>query len=191
MNRQTEEGADLERRVFLRRAATASFAILTVLSWSAGGARADDGEDHDSGDSGADSGGDGGHGNDGGNNNSGGGDDHGGSSGGNSGSGSDDSGSGSDSGGGDDNGSDGGFGRGTLDQSDAERAVLLGEAIPLKVALRRVEDAYGGSVIDVNLRSNGRRLEYSFKIRTDRGSVRTIRMDAGSGRFLGLGALFR
>ncbi|MFZ2100732.1 MAG: PepSY domain-containing protein [Oricola sp.] len=188
MNRQTEEGAYLERRAFLRNAATALVVILAASSWSADGARADDGEDHDSGDSSDDSSDDSDDdsGGDDGSDDSGDGDDEGGASGGNSGSGSGSSGSDSGGGGGDDR-----FGRGALDQSDAKRAVLLGQAIPLKDALRRVEGAYGGSVIDVDLRSTGRRLEYSFKVRTERGSVRTIRMDAESGRFLGLGALFR
>jgi uncharacterized membrane protein YkoI len=63
--------------------------------------------------------------------------------------------------------------------------------MPFKDALQRVEESYGGAVIGVTLRSTGRRLEYRFKIITDRGAVRSIRMDAKSGRFLGLGALFR
>lgn len=94
-------------------------------------------------------------------------------------------------GGDDDDDDDDDFRRGDLDQSDAVQAVRSGKAMPLKAALKRVESRYRGTVIDVTLRSTGRRLEYRFKIRTERGTVRTIRMDAGNGRFLGLGALFR
>ena len=54
-----------------------------------------------------------------------------------------------------------------------------------------MESRYNGVVIDVSLLSTSRRLEYRFKIRTERGSVRTIRMDAETGRFLGFNSLFR
>ncbi|GAB4357874.1 MAG: hypothetical protein Kow0026_18460 [Oricola sp.] len=174
MDGRTEQGTDLGRRALLLAAAAAISAPL-VPGWPVRVALADDGESEGESDGGGESEGEsegdsGGHG----------GDDGGG------GSGSSGSGSGSDG-----RGDSTGFGSGLLDQSAAERAVRLGEAISLKAALRRVEEAYGGAVIDVNLRSTGKRLEYRFKIRTERGAVRTIRMDARSGRFLGLGALFR
>ncbi|WP_199223294.1 PepSY domain-containing protein [Oricola cellulosilytica] len=63
--------------------------------------------------------------------------------------------------------------------------------LPLKVVLEKVEMNYKGAVISVVLLSRGYRLEYRFKIRSDRGSVRTIRIDAQTGRFLGFGSLFR
>ncbi|WP_421855732.1 PepSY domain-containing protein [Oricola sp.] len=93
----------------------------------------------------------------------------------------------------DDGDEDGGKAAGarSLDQTGAARAVSQGQAIPLSSALRSVEKRFGGTVIDVSLREKGRRLEYTFKVRTERGTVRTVRMDAESGRFLGLGALFR
>lgn len=159
------------RRLFLRRSADSARIMLFAMFLPVARAAADDGESDGEGEGGGHDGGDGDHG----------GGDH-------------DNGGDDGSNGGADNDHDNGdddFERGTLDQFDAERAVSRGDAISLKSALRQVEDSYGGAVIDVKLRSTGRRLEYSFKIRTDRGTVRTVRMDAKSGRFLGFGSLFR
>lgn len=156
------------RRLFLRRSADTAGILLIAMLLPATPASADDGDSDGGGDSDGDGESDGG--------------DHGGGDHDNDRSGDADN---------DDDGGYGEFERGTLDQFDAERAVRQGEAISLKSALRHVEDSYGGAVIGVKLRSTGRRLEYSFKIRTERGTVRTVRMDAKSGRFLGLGSLFR
>lgn len=185
MEKRSAEEFALSRRSLLQGSG-AMFCAVFLASWlvPVDHAFADDGEgdsegDGDSGesDSGGESdGGDHGGGHDGG-------DDGGGNDGGDDGG--DDSGSSSGS------DHDSGFDRGSLDQSDAARAVQSGEAMPFKDALQRVEESYGGAVIGVTLRSTGRRLEYRFKIITDRGAVRSIRMDAKSGRFLGLGALFR
>jgi len=175
MKKRLEIEEDLLRRLFLRRSVnTAGMLLIAALSLPAFPVLADDGESdgEGEGESDGDSDGEGSDGDSGGESGSGHGGEH-----------------GSGNSGRDhemDNDDDE-----TLDQSDAARAVDQGEAISLKAALNRVEDAYGGAVIDVKLRSTGRRLEYSFKIRTDRGRVRTIRMDAKSGRFLGLGSLFR
>jgi uncharacterized membrane protein YkoI len=180
MKKHFAREADMMRRLFLRRSADTAGILLIAMLLPATPASADDGDSDGGGES------------DGGSESDGGGDSDG-----------DGESDGGDHGGGDhdndrsgdaDNDDDGGYGdfeRGTLDQFDAERAVRQGEAISLKSALRHVEDSYGGAVIGVKLRSTGRRLEYSFKIRTERGTVRTVRMDAKSGRFLGLGSLFR
>lgn len=172
MKKHLAKEADMMRRLFLQRSADTAFLLLFAVLVPAVPASADDGESDGEGES------DGGD-HDGGNGDHGGDHDNGG-----------DDGSSGEADNDHDNGNDD-FERGTLDQFDAERAVSLGEAISLKSALRQVEDSYGGAVIDVKLRSTGRRLEYSFKIRTDRGTVRTVRMDAKSGRFLGFGSLFR
>jgi len=78
-----------------------------------------------------------------------------------------------------------------FDQIDALNAVRADEIYSLKQLLPRVTDRYKGKVIDVALWPEEDRLVYSFKLRTDRGSVRTIRMDARTGRFLGFGAFFQ
>ncbi|WP_193174280.1 PepSY domain-containing protein [Oricola nitratireducens] len=185
MEKRSAEEIALSRRGLLQGSG-AVFCVMFLTSWlmPAGNAFADDGEGES--DGGGESGGHDSGGSDSGGESSGG--DHGGDHGGGD-DGGDDGGSDSEPSSGTDHDSD--FNRGSLDQSDAARAVQSGEAMPLKVALQRVEESYGGSVIGVTLRSTGRRLEYRFKIITDRGSVRSIRMDAKSGRFLGFGALFR
>jgi len=78
-----------------------------------------------------------------------------------------------------------------LSQADALNAVRADEIFSLKQLLPRVTDRYRGKVIDVALWPEDDRLVYSFKLRTENGTVRTIRMDARTGRFLGLSAFFR
>lgn len=192
MDTQPSDLPDLTRRMLLDRMATAC--LLAGFVSLPAAARADDSE---SGDSGGDDGGSDDGGSDDGGSDDGGADDSSDDSG-SGGSGSDNGGAASSSrsattGGGDDGDSRGsnGFRRGALDQSDALRAVQNGMAMPFRTALKKVASEYGGSVIDVTLQSTGRRLEYRFKLRTDRGTVRTVRMDARTGRFLGLGSLFR
>ena len=182
MRKTIAEDIDLKRRAFLLESGTAFCAVLLAsLLFSGSDALAKDGEDDSDDDDGGDDDG---------------GDDHGGSD--------DDDDEDDDHDDDDEDEEDGGgnsgpgggrdddeFERGTLDQSDAVRAVRTGKAIPLKAALKRVESRYKGVVIDVELQATSRRLEYRFKIRTERGTVRTIRMNAETGRFLGFGALFR
>lgn len=78
-----------------------------------------------------------------------------------------------------------------LDQSDVLDAVRDDKIFSLKQLLPRVTDRYNGKVIDVALWPEEERLVYSFKLRMKNGTVRTIRMDAHTGRFLGFAAFFR
>ena len=78
-----------------------------------------------------------------------------------------------------------------LDQSDVLDAVRDDKIFSLKQLLPRVTDRYNGKVIDVALWPEEERLVYSFKLRMENGTVRTIRMDAHTGRFLGFAAFFR
>jgi len=78
-----------------------------------------------------------------------------------------------------------------LNQADALNAVRADEIFSLKELLPRVTDRYSGKVIDVALWPEDDRLVYSFKLRTENGTIRTIRIDARTGRYLGLGAFFR
>jgi uncharacterized membrane protein YkoI len=78
-----------------------------------------------------------------------------------------------------------------LDQSDVLDAVRDDKIFSLKQLLPRVTDRYNGKVIDVALWPEDERLVYSFKLRMENGTVRTIRMDAHTGRFLGFAAFLR
>jgi hypothetical protein len=130
--------------------------LLGLAVASAGQARADDG---------GGKGGDGGDGHDGG-------DDHGGDD------------------GGDDHGDDDGDGkngnRAGLSHDDAREERLKGEVMPLSKALKLVEGKMEGDVIDVRLSKGMRGYYYRFKIRDDAGVIRTLRIDARSGRLLSL-----
>jgi hypothetical protein len=108
-----------------------------------------------------DGGGDGGDGHDGG-------DDHGG----------DDKG-GDDKGGDDDGGNPSG-----LSHDDARQERLKGEVMPLSKALMLVERKIDGDVIDIRLSKGARGYYYRFKIRDGAGVIRTLRLDARSGRIL-------
>jgi hypothetical protein len=113
---------------------------------------------------------------------------------GSSGSGSDSSGSGS---GGDDDGGDDGdddsdddnSGSGNSgkksEQDRARHAVSTGNAMPLKDALKRLREKQSGKVIDVALRKEGKRFVYSFKVKSESGSVRRVTMDAATGEIRG------
>jgi uncharacterized membrane protein YkoI len=114
---------------------------------------------------------------------------------GSSGSGSDSSGSGSggDDDGGDDDGDDdsdddnsgsGNSGK-KSEQDRARHAVSTGNAMPLKDALKRLREKQSGKVIDVALRKEGKRFVYSFKVKSESGSVRRVTMDAATGEIRG------
>lgn len=132
---------------------------------------------------------------DGGEGDSGGGDDGGGDDGGGDDGGGDDSG-GDDSGddAGDDAGDDGddtnddGGGRGwrAHDHNAARDALRKGEIIPLSEALGIVGATRRGKVIDVSLTKNLFGAIYTFKLKADSGRVSTLRMNARTGRLIGM-----
>ena len=90
--------------------------------------------------------------------------------------------------GGDDDERDGGDR--SLSSSEAGSVIRSGKALPLREALERLEERYDGRVINVELQQRSGRLVYRFKLREDDGKVRTVSMDAASGRFLSLFGLF-
>ncbi len=167
--------------------------LLLILSWlaivpPAASAWASDG-DGDSGGSNSGSGsGSSGSGSSGSGSSGGGDDDSGGS---NSGSGSGNSGSGSEGGDDDDDDSGGNSGSGSSgsgkksEQDRARNAVAAGRAMPLEEALKRLRERYSGRVIDVDLRSEGKRLVYRFKVKSGGGVVRKVTMDAATGQIRG------
>jgi Peptidase propeptide and YPEB domain len=102
---------------------------------------------------------------------------------------------GGDSGGGDDGGGDGGGGDGgnsgsgsansgrSSEQDRAKADVEEGKALPLEEALKALGAHIPGRVIDVSLKSESQRLVYRFKVKSDDGSVRSVVMDAKTGKF--------
>lgn len=109
----------------------------------------------------------------------------------NSGSGGDDDGGGDEGGhdeGGDDHGGDKGKKRedDEWSQDQALRERELGRVIPLKTALRLVAEKVRGRVIDVDLLARGGRPQYRVKVRRTDGVIQTVRLDARTGRIIGL-----
>ena len=94
----------------------------------------------------------------------------------------------------DDRGDDSGRGRGRggddddddHDEDDARRAVSGGEALPLRDALAKLRKTHSGRVIDADLKTSNGRLIYRFKVVEDRGVVRTVEMDARTGKLRSL-----
>jgi hypothetical protein len=117
-----------------------------------------------------------------------GGGDSGGDSGGHSGdsgdSGNDNSGSGSDDDS-DESGGSGNQGRSDNDHDDAREAVRKGEVIPLSKALEILKSRQAGRVIEVKLLSKNSTYNYRFKVVMQGGTVKTINMDAKTGRIRG------
>lgn len=89
-----------------------------------------------------------------------------------------------DHGGDDDGGSGDAGGRGGLSHDDARQERLKGDVMPLSKALKLAESTVQGDVIDIRLNKGMRGLYYRFKIRDGQGVIRTLRLDARSGRVL-------
>jgi uncharacterized membrane protein YkoI len=62
----------------------------------------------------------------------------------------------------------------------------LGRLIPLKTALRIVDGKVRGRVIDVDLMVRSGKPQYRVKVRRTDGVIRTVRLDARSGKVIGL-----
>ncbi len=89
----------------------------------------------------------------------------------------------------DDGSSHSGKGSGRIDPDKIRDAIVSGKAIPLSKAMSVLREATDDRVIDVRLISNGSNFDYRFKVISDRGKVKTIKMDAKTGRigrFLGM-----
>ena len=106
----------------------------------------------------------------------------------NSGSGGDTSGS-SDSGSGNsgsgNSGSGGNSGDDENDHDDARNAVRNGDVLPLSKAMSLLRKSGQGRVIEVKLSKRGSSFEYRFKVIAVTGKVKTVRMDAATGRLRG------
>jgi hypothetical protein len=89
----------------------------------------------------------------------------------------------------DDDNSGSGKGGKQLDSDKIKDAVKSGKAMPLSKALNIVNRSKLGRVIDVKLVEKGNKLNYKFKVINSIGKVKSISMDAMTGRmpnFLGL-----
>jgi hypothetical protein len=71
------------------------------------------------------------------------------------------------------------------DEDEALEAVRDGEIIPLATAMGILREKNEGRVIDVRLTRGAFRDVYAFKVRSDSGRVKTIKMDARNGRIVG------
>ncbi len=155
----------MERRHFILLLAAAMPLAITLAH--AAPARADD-------DGGDDSGGDGGDGGDDGSDDSGG-----------SNSGSEDN----ESNNGNNESNDSSAGESEAGEDDhvkARDAVREGRILPLREILRRVDAMEAGRVISVDLSLEGKSPFYTLKVENDNGSVRTLRLNAVTGRKLSL-----
>ncbi|MDQ0319825.1 putative membrane protein YkoI [Pararhizobium capsulatum DSM 1112] len=113
-------------------------------------------------------------------------DDHSGHGRGGDGNGGDDHGGDDDSGGGDDKSGSGRESSGrSLSQDEVLDAVRSGRIISLKRALEIVSDKVGGRVIDIGLTSRMGRAQYRVTVRRADGAVKTVRLDARTGHFVG------
>ncbi|MDB5525149.1 MAG: hypothetical protein JWM58_2912, partial [Rhizobium sp.] len=91
---------------------------------------------------------------------------------------------GHDDGGHDDDGGHTSRGKDDYSQDEALNEVRTGRIIPLKAALRIVDEKVGGKVIDVNL-IRRQRPQYRVKVRRESGNIIIILLDARTGRFIG------
>lgn len=142
---------------------TAMLAPQVAFAKDGGGDGGDDGGGDDGGDDGGgddggnDSGDDGGHDNDGG---------------------------GDDNGKGDD-GKDGKDSKGDVDQDDALEAVKSGQIISLEKAFAIVNNKYDAKIIDVKLSKSFGRPVYGLKLRLNTGQIKSVRIDARTGKLVG------
>ena len=90
----------------------------------------------------------------------------------------------------DDGGDDGGRSKKRDDVEWSQDRVLkereLGRVIPLKTALRIVNARIHGRVIDVDLMVRSGKPQYRVKVRRTDGVIRTVRLDARTGKVIGI-----
>jgi uncharacterized membrane protein YkoI len=89
----------------------------------------------------------------------------------------------------DSGGGNSGKGNGRIDAEKIRDAIVSGKAISLSKAMASLRKSNSDRVIDVRLVSDGSKFDYRFKVISENGKVRTIKMDAKTGRirnFLGM-----
>jgi len=74
---------------------------------------------------------------------------------------------------------------GADDHVEARDAVRDGRILPLREILSRVKAMGAGRVLSVDLALGGRTPVYSLKVENENGGVRTLRLNAETGRTLG------
>ncbi len=72
------------------------------------------------------------------------------------------------------------------DHDRARQALEAGEVLPLRVILERVEGAYPGQVVEVELEREHGRWEYEIKLLRSGGSLVKLKVDARDGSILGV-----
>lgn len=70
------------------------------------------------------------------------------------------------------------------DHEDARDAVRNGRILPLKDVLRSVKRRHEGTVIGIDLRRSGNQDVYRVKLRDRKGAIRTLRINARTGKQL-------
>jgi uncharacterized membrane protein YkoI len=82
-----------------------------------------------------------------------------------------------------------GSGNGRIDPDNIRKVIVSGKAISLSKAIAILSKSTKDRIIDVRLISKGSTYDYRFKVISSSGKVKTIKMDAKTGRirnFLGL-----
>jgi hypothetical protein len=82
----------------------------------------------------------------------------------------------------DDAGEDNSGHGGGKDQDRVRDAVARGDIISLEKALKSLREHQQGRIIDASLRGRGRNIVYSFKVKSDDGTIRRIEMNARTGK---------
>ncbi len=72
------------------------------------------------------------------------------------------------------------------DHDRARQALEAGEVLPLRVILERVECAYPGQIVEVELEREHGRWEYEIKLLRSGGSLVKLKVDARDGSILGV-----
>ena len=72
------------------------------------------------------------------------------------------------------------------DHDRARQALEAGEVLPLQVILERVEAAYPGQIVEVELEREHGRWEYEIKLLRSGGSLVKLKVDARDGSILGV-----
>ena len=72
------------------------------------------------------------------------------------------------------------------DHDRARQALEAGEVLPLRVILERVEAAYPGQIVEVELEREHGRWEYEIKLLRSGGSLVKLKVDARDGTVLGV-----
>ena len=72
------------------------------------------------------------------------------------------------------------------DHDRARQALEAGEVLPLRAILERVERAYPGQIVEVELEREDGRWEYEIKLLRSGGALVKLRVDARDGSIIGV-----